>query len=60
MDEIYLKKIFEESKESFVESGQDIESINDLKEFILNIIQNTFENDFNIYIDTSQLFKKEV
>lgn len=55
----YLKQIFEENKENFIESELDIYNEYDLKDFINEIITSNLEYDFDVSINPDKLFLSE-
>lgn len=59
MNKKYLKELLEENREKFVSSGLDIESVEELEDFIIeDLISRNFQFEFDIDIDTSRLLKE--
>lgn len=59
MNKDYLKELLEENKEVFEASGLDIESPEELEDFIVEeLILRNFQFEFDIDIDTSRLLKE--
>ena len=54
----YIKELFEENKEVFLENGLDIENEEDLKDMMISYITSNMQYDFNIDIIEDRLFKK--
>lgn len=59
MNNKYIKELFEENKETFIESGMDILSPEDLKDMMISYITSNMQYDFDIDVDENKLFKKE-
>lgn len=60
MNKNYLKKIFEENKNSFIDKGLDIYDANDLENEIIFQISNFIKNNLDIEIDVKALFNEEI
>lgn len=60
MNKSYLKKIFEENKNTFIDKGLDIYDVNDLENEIVFQFSNFLENNLDIEIDVKTLFNDEV
>jgi len=58
MNEKYIKKLFEENKELFNDSEQDITSPEELYAYLEDTLQSNFQWDFGFSLDMEQLFKK--
>lgn len=54
----YLKKFYEDNKKVFDDWNLNIKSVEDLKEFIEDTIVSNFQFDFNLDIDTKELFNE--
>lgn len=59
MNKRYLFKILFENKRKFIEAGYDIYNVEDLEDFIENIISNVLEKEFDITINYDKLFNRE-
>ena len=58
MNKEYLKELLEENKEKFESAGLDIESAEELEDFIIEeLILRNFQFEFDIDIDDTKLFK---
>ena len=60
MNKSYLKKIFEENRNTFIDKGLEIDDVNDLENEIVFQFSNFLENNLNIEIDVKTLFNDEV
>ncbi len=60
MNKSYLKKIFEENRNTFIDKGLDIYDVNDLENEIVFQFSNFLENNLDIEIDVKTLFNDEV
>ena len=60
MNKSYLKKIFEENRNTFIDKGLDIYDVNDLENEIVFQFSNFLENNLDIEIDVQSLFNDEV
>lgn len=58
MNKEYIKELFEENKKTFEEYELDIETPEDLEEFMESIVISNMEYDFHIYPDVNKLFNK--
>ena len=54
----YIKELFEENREVFLENGLDIENEEDLKDMMISYITSNMQYDFDIDIIEDRLFKK--
>ena len=59
MNNEYIKKLFEENKEKFVQAGMDILSPEDLKDTMISYITSNMQYDFDIYVLESKLFNQD-
>lgn len=59
MNKEYIKELFEENKEKFIKFGYDMETPEELEEFMESIIISNMEYDFHIYPDVDKLFNKQ-
>lgn len=59
MNEEYIKELFEENKDKFVESGMDIYSPKDLKDMMISYITSNMQYDFDIDVLESKLFNQD-
>ncbi len=57
MNKQYLKEIFENNKEEFINGEQELSSIEELKDYIRETISSNILYDFNIDIDLNKLFE---
>lgn len=60
MNKSYLKKIFEENRNTFIDKGLDIYDVNDLENEIVFQFSNFLENNLDIEIDVKALFNEEI
>ena len=58
MNKEYIKKLFEENKETFLESGMDISNPNDLEEMMISYITSNMQYDFDIDVLEDRLFDR--
>ena len=58
MNKEYIKELFEENKESFLESGMDISNPNDLEEMMISYITSNMQYDFDIDVLEDRLFDR--
>lgn len=58
MNKEYIKELFEENKETFLESGMDISNPNDLEEMMISYITSNMQYDFDIDVLEDRLFDK--
>lgn len=59
MNDEYIKELFEENKEKFVEAGMDILSPEDLKDTMISYITSNMQYDFDIDVLESKLFNQD-
>lgn len=59
MNNEYIKELFEENKEKFVEAGMDILSPEDLKDTMISYITSNMQYDFDIDVLESKLFNQD-
>lgn len=59
MNNEYIKKLFEENKEKFVQAGMDILSPEDLKDTMISYITSNMQYDFDIDVLESKLFNQD-
>lgn len=60
MNQDYLKKFYNENKEKFLDNEQEINSLEDLIDYIKFTIVSNIQYDFGIDIDLKQLFDDSV
>ena len=58
MNKEYIKDMFEEYKETFKEYELEIETPEDLENFIESIVVSNMQYDFHITPDTDKLFNR--
>ena len=58
MNKEYIKEMFEEHKETFKEYELEIETPEDLENFIESIVVSNMQYDFHITPDTDKLFNR--
>jgi len=58
MNKEYIKELFEENKKIFMDYELDIDTPEDLENFMESIIISNMEYDFHIYPDANKLFNK--
>lgn len=58
MNKEYIKELFEEHKEKFIDSEYEMESPEDLENLIEEIVISNLQYDFHIYPDSNKLFNK--
>ena len=58
MNKEYIKELFEENKNIFMDYELDIDTPEDLENFMESIIISNMEYDFHIYPDVNKLFNK--
>lgn len=58
MNKAYLEDFYEKNKKKFLESEQEINSLKDLIDYIHSTISSNIQYDFDLDIDTEQLFEK--
>lgn len=58
MNKEYIKELFEENKETFLESGMDISNPNDLEEMMISYITSNMQYDFDIDVLENRLFDR--
>lgn len=56
MNKDYIKELFEENKEAFIDSELDIENPQDLEDVMISYITSNMQYDFDIDIDSNRLF----
>ena len=59
MNKKYIKELFEDNKEIFIDAGLDILSPDDLEELMISYIASNMQYDFNIDINETKLFCNE-
>ena len=59
MNKEYINKLYEDNKEIFNESENEINSSEELEEQILAYITSNMEYDYNVSVDTDKLFEQE-
>lgn len=57
MNKLYLEDFYEKNKKNFLESEQDINSLEDLVDYIHSTISPNIQYDFGINIDLKELFE---
>ena len=60
MNKEYIKELFNEYQQNFIDSGYDMETPEDLEDFMESIIISNMEYDFHIYPDVNKLFNKNL
>ncbi len=58
MNKEYIKELFEKNKKIFMDYELDIDTPEDLENFMESIIISNMEYDFHIYPDVNKLFNK--
>ena len=58
MNKEYIKELFEENIETFLESGMDISNPNDLEEMMISYITSNMQYDFDIDVLEDRLFDR--
>lgn len=58
MNKEYLKNFYDENKESFLDNEQEINSLEDLVDYIEFTITSNIQYDFSLDIDLKQLFNQ--
>lgn len=58
MNKEYIKELFEENKETFLESGMDITNPDELEEMMVSYIISNMQYDFDIDVLEDRLFDK--
>jgi len=58
MNKEYIKELFEEHKEKFIDSEYEMERPEDLENLIEEIVISNLQYDFHIYPDANKLFNK--
>ena len=58
MNKEYIKELFEENKETFLELGMDISNPNDLEEMMISYITSNMQYDFDIDVLEDRLFDR--
>lgn len=59
MNKVYLKDFYEKNKETLLESEQEINSLEDLIDYIHSTISSNIQYDFDLDIDIKQLFEEK-
>lgn len=59
MDMNYLKEFYDNNKKTFDDYELDINSLNDLVDYLCSTLKSNFQYDFGIDIDTNRLFNLE-
>ena len=60
MNKDYIKELFEENKEAFIDSELDIENPQDLEDVMISYITSNMQYDFDIDIDSNKLFSNAI
>ncbi|MBP3920132.1 MAG: hypothetical protein J6D28_01040 [Bacilli bacterium] len=60
MNKDYIKELFEENKEAFIDSELDIENPQDLEDVMISYITSNMQYDFDVDIDSDKLFSNTV
>lgn len=58
MNKEYIKELFEENKETFLEAGMDILTHEDLENMMISYITSNMQFDFDIDVSEDKLFNK--
>lgn len=58
MNKVYIKELFEENKETFLEAGMDILTPEDLENMMISYITSNMQFDFDIDVSEDKLFNK--
>lgn len=58
MNKEYIKELFEENKETFLEAGMDILTPEDLENMMISYINSNMQFDFDIDVSEDKLFNK--
>lgn len=58
MNKEYIKELFEENKETFLEAGMDILTPEDLENMMISYITSNMQFDFDIDVLEDKLFNK--
>ena len=58
MNTEYIKELFEENKETFLEAGMDILTPEDLENMMISYITSNMQFDFDIDVSEDKLFNK--
>lgn len=58
MNKEYIKELFEENKETFLEAGMDILTTEDLENMMISYITSNMQFDFDIDVSEDKLFNK--
>ena len=58
MNKEYIKELFEENKETFLEAGMDILTPEDLENMMISYITSNMQYDFDIDVSEDKLFNK--
>lgn len=58
MNKEYIKELFEENKETFLEAGMDILTPEDLENMMISYITSNMQFDFDIDVSEDKLFNK--
>lgn len=58
MNKEYIKELFEENKETFLEAGMDILTPEDLENIMISYITSNMQFDFDIDVSEDKLFNK--
>lgn len=59
MNKEYLKEVFENNKDTLIDSECDIKSVDDLDNLICSYITTNMQYDFKIELDIDRLFNSE-
>lgn len=59
MDMNYLKEFYDNNKKTFDDYELDINSLNDLVDYLCSTLKSNLQYDFGIDIDTNRLFNLE-
>ena len=58
MNKEYIKELFEENKETFLEAGMDILTPEDLENMMISYITSNMQFDFDIDVSEDRLFDR--
>lgn len=59
MNKEYIKEIFEENKETFLDSEMEISTPEDLENLMISYITSNMQYDFNIDVSENKLFNQK-
>lgn len=60
MNKDYIKELFEENKEAFIDSEFDIKDPQDLEDVMISYITSNMQYDFDVDIESDKLFSNTV